>query len=345
MTLSTVRTAAAVAALVAALVPALVAASGCTSHRGAGRPVRIDGSSTVFLISQAVAEDLTRSHQAQVTVGASGTGGGFKKFCRGELDVNGASRPIKATEAAECERHGVRWLELPVAYDGIAVVVNRKDTWVDHLTVDELRRIWQPEAQGTITRWSQVRDGFPDRPLRLFGAGVDSGTYDYFTAAVVGKEHSSRGDYTQSEDDNTLVTGVAADEDALGFFGLAYFVENQDKLKLVPIDDGRDDDGTGPIAPSAASVTDGSYQPLARPIFIYASVAALERPEVERVVSYYLDHASTLAPAVGYVALPAEVGALARKRYDARRTGSVFAGGSRVGVTLEQLLSSEQAGT
>ena len=319
-------------------------ATGCSKRKASGRSVKIDGSSTVFLISQAVAEELTRAGTAQVTVGSSGTGGGFKKFCRGELDISDASRPIKSTEAAECKARGIEWIELPVAYDGLAVVVNPKNTWVDHLTVDELRKIWAPDAQGSITRWSQVRDGWPDKPLRLFGPGVDSGTYDYFTAAVVGKEHSSRGDYTQSEDDNTLVTGVASDEGGLGFFGYAYYAENQDKLKVVPIDDGKAGNGDGPIAPSPQTVVDGTYQPLARPIFIYASLAASERPQVDKVITFYLDQAATLAPEVGYVALPAEVGALAKQRYVARTTGSVFTGGSKVGVTLKDLLASEQAG-
>ena len=318
--------------------------AGCSKRKASGRSVKIDGSSTVFLISQAVAEELTRAGTAQVTVGSSGTGGGFKKFCRGELDISDASRPIKSTEAAECKARGIEWIELPVAYDGLAVVVNPKNTWVDHLTVDELRKIWAPDAQGSITRWSQVRDGWPDKPLRLFGPGVDSGTYDYFTAAVVGKEHSSRGDYTQSEDDNTLVTGVASDEGGLGFFGYAYYAENQDKLKVVPIDDGKAGNGDGPIAPSPQTVVDGTYQPLARPIFNYASLAASERPEVDKVITFYLDQAATLAPEVGYVALPAEVGALAKRRYVARTTGSVFTGGSKVGVTLKDLLASEQAG-
>ncbi len=319
-----------------------IAVAGCSQRRASGRTVKIDGSSTVFLISQAVAEELTRSGQGQVTVGASGTGGGFKKFCRGDLDVVGASRPIKQSEIDDCKAHGIEWLELPVAYDGLAVVVNPANTWVDHLTVAELARIWAPAAQGQLTRWSQVRDSWPDEPLRLFGPGVDSGTYDYFTAAIVGKEHSSRGDYTQSEDDNTLVTGVAGDRDALGFFGFAYYVENRDKLRLVPVDDLRADDGDGPVAPSPATVVDGTYQPLSRPLFIYASVVALERPEVDVAVDFYLAQASTLAPAVGYVALPAPVGELVRKRYRARRTGTVFEGGSRIGVTLEKLLASER---
>ena len=329
-------------ALVAVTVAAALVAAGCSARKARGTSVKIDGSSTVFLISQAVAEELARAGQAHVTVGASGTGGGFKKFCRGRLDLTGASRPIRSTEADACKAHHVEWIELPIAYDGLAVVVNPKNTWVDHLTVDELRKIWAPEAQHTVTRWSQVREGFPDKPLRLFGAGVDSGTYDYFTAAVVGKEHSSRGDYTQSEDDNTLVTGVAADEGALGFFGYAYYAENRDKLTLVPIDDGRADNGAGPVAPSPDTIVDGTYQPLARPIFLYASVTAAERPEVDKVITFYLDQLPMLAPAVGYVALPPELRELTRRRYTERRTGSVFTDGSTVGVTLEQLLRREQ---
>ena len=322
-----------------------VGLAGCSKRKAAGGSVKMDGSSTVFLISAAVAESYKKEKGGDASVGASGTGGGFKKFCRGELDIVGASRPIKATESDECKRAGVEWIELPVAYDGLAVVVNPKNTWVDHLTVDELKQMWAPEAQGSITNWSQIRDGWPDRPLRLSGAGVDSGTYDYFTQAVVGKEHSSRGDFAQSEDDNTLVQGVAGDENALAFFGYAYYAENKDKLKVVPIDDGKPDNGAGAIAPSPQTVVDGTYQPLSRPIFIYVSVGAAKKPEVDKLVTYYLEQASSLASRVGYVGLPAKVTDLTKARFKARKTGSVFTGGSKVGVTLESLLSAEHAGS
>jgi phosphate transport system substrate-binding protein len=324
------------------LAPALLlTAPGCSKRKAAGGTVKIDGSSTVFLVSAAVAESYKKEKGGSASVGASGTGGGFKKFCRGELDIAGASRPIKTTEIEECKKGGVEWIELPIAYDGLAVVVNPKNTWVDHFTVEELKKMWAPEAQGTVTSWSQIRDGWPDRPLRLSGAGVDSGTYDYFTQAIVGKEHSSRGDFAQSEDDNTLVQGVAGDENTLAFFGYAYYAENRDKLKVVPIDDGKTDNGAGPVAPSPETVVNGTYQPLSRPIFIYVSVAAAKKPEVDKLVTFYLDNAASLATRVGYVGLPAKVGDMAKGRYKARKTGSVFSGGSKVGVTLEALLSAE----
>jgi phosphate transport system substrate-binding protein len=304
---------------------------------GGGAPtgdvIRIDGSSTVFPITQAVAEEYQAKHGGKVTIGVSGTGGGFKKFCRGETVISGASRPIKDSEVKLCAENSIEWIELPVAYDGLAVVVHKNAAWVDHMTVDELKRMWEPEAQDKITKWSQIRVGWPDKDLHLFGAGVDSGTYDYFTAAIVGKEHASRGDFTSSEDDNVLVQGISTDEAALGFFGFAYYVENQDKLKLVPIDGGH-----GPVAPSLETVKDGTYQPLSRPIFIYVARKATERPEVDAFVKFYLAHSATLSEEVGYIPLPAAAVGLATDRYGKRTTGSVFDGGSKVGVTVEQLL-------
>jgi len=267
------------------------------------------------------------------------TGGGFKKFCRGEVDVTGASRPIKESEASDCKKAGIDYIELPIAYDGLAVIVHPKNTWVDHLTVEELKKIWAPDSK--IANWKDVRPGFPDKQLRLFGAGTDSGTYDYFTQAIVGKEHSSRGDFTANEDDNVLVQGVAGDEGSLGFFGYAYFHENKDKLKIVPIDNGNKEDGDGAIAPSPETVANGTYQPLSRPIFIYASGPALKRPEIDRFVTYYLDHTRTLSAEVGYVALPEKADALAKTRLKDRKTGSMFQGGSKVGVTMEALLAAE----
>ena len=303
-----------------------------------GDVVKLDGSSTVFPISQAVAEEFQKDRGGKVTVGVSGTGGGFKKFCRGEIAIAGASRPIKDEEAAQCKEGGIDYVELPVAYDGLAVVVHAKNDWAKDITVEELKTIWAPEAQGKITKWSQVRKGWPDKDLHLFGPGVDSGTYDYFTQAVVGKEHSSRGDFTSSEDDNVLVQGVSTDEGGLAFFGYAYYTENQDKLKLVPVDDGKDDNGKGPIAPSPESVENGTYQPLARPIFIYVSSKEMDRPEVKAYVEYYLTKGPELVKEVGYIALPANAYQLASKRFADRKTGSAFHG-SKVGVTVEQLLA------
>lgn len=329
------------ATVVVAALAALASGTACSKRKAAGGTVAVDGSSTVFLISAAVAEQASKAIGVDATVGSSGTGGGFKKFCAGDVDIAGASRPIKSGEADACKAKNIEWIEIPVAYDGIAIVVNNKNTFVDKLTVDELKKMWAPEAEGTVTKWSQIRDGWPDQPLRLLGAGADSGTYDYFTAAIVGKEHSSRGDYRQSEDDNVLVQGVESDDNALGFFGFAYYAENKDKLKIVPIDNGKPEDGDGGIAPTAETIAGGSYQPLSRPIFIYVSKNALAKEHVAKFVQYYLDQATTLSAKVGYVPLPGPVDALAKKRFTDRKTGSVFAGGSKVGVTLEQLLASE----
>lgn len=308
--------------------------------------IRIDGSSTVFPITEAVAEEFQKAHpRVRVTVGISGTGGGFKKFGTGETDITGASRPIKPSEVDLCNANGVDYVELPVAYDGIAVMVHAKNTWASSMTVDELKRLWAPEAQGTVTKWSQVRAGWPDEEIHLFGPGVDSGTYDYFTAAIVGEEHSSRGDYTSSEDDNVLVQGIATDRLALGFFGYAYYEANQDKLKLVGIEDGNDDNGKGPVRPSVSTVADGTYQPLSRPVFIYVNTKALDRPEVAAFVKFYLAHGPELVEEVGYIPLPERAYGLAQKRADDRVTGSLFAGkGSQVGVKIEDLLAQEAAG-
>jgi phosphate transport system substrate-binding protein len=277
-----------------------------------------------------------------VTVGISGTGGGFQKFCRGETDISDASRPIRPTEIETCSKAGIEYIELPVAYDGLAIVVNPKNTWADQVAVSELKTLWAPEAQGKILRWNQVRRSWPDREIRLFGAGVDSGTYDYFTEATVGKEGTSRGDFTSSEDDNVLVQNISTDELALGFLPLAYVEQNQSKLKLVPVDDGKPDNGKGPITPTADTVRDGTYQPLSRPLFIYVSRKAADRPEVQRFVQAYLESASLMRE-VGYVELTPQIYDLARKHFSDRRVGTAFgAGGSQVGVTLEQLLTREQ---
>jgi phosphate transport system substrate-binding protein len=305
--------------------------------------IKIDGSSTVYPISEAVAEEFQNKNQnTRVTVGVSGTGGGFQKFCAGETDISNASRPIKAVEIEKCEQAGIVYTEIPVAYDGLAVLVNPKNTWVDHFTVAELKKIWAPEAQNKVMKWSDVRPGWPDRELHLFGAGVDSGTYDYFTEAIVGKEGSSRGDFTASEDDNVLVQGVSSDENALGFFGYEYFFQNKEKLKLVPVDDGKDDNGKGPILASGQTVRDGTYQPLSRPLFIYVSHKGVERPEVKAFVDYYLKEGPWLIDQIGYMQLGDKGYELARARFANRVPGSLFAkGGSQVGLTIEQLLAQE----
>lgn len=304
--------------------------------------ISIDGSSTVFPITEAVAEEFRSTNRARVTIGVSGTGGGFKKLCKAETAITGASRPIKPSEVELCKTSNVEYIELPVAYDGIAVVVNPKNEWASQMTVAELKALWRPEAQGEIKRWSQVRTGWPDEEIHLFGAGVDSGTYDYFTAAIVGTEHSSRGDFTSSEDDNVLVQGVAMDRLALGFFGYAYYAENQSKLKTVAIDDQDESNGNGPVVVSPAAVMDGTYSPLSRPIFVYVSKAAVERAEIDAFMEFYLQNAPKLVSEVGYIPLPERAYSLASQRFERRTTGSVFGGGgSRVGVTVESLLAAE----
>ena len=305
--------------------------------------IQLDGSSTVFPISEAVAEEFQKANpNSRVTVGISGTGGGFQKFCRGETDISDASRPIRPAEIEACQKAGIEYIELPIAYDGLAVVVNPKNTWATSVTVAELKTLWSPDAQGKVLRWNQVRASWPNREIRLFGAGVDSGTYDYFTEAIVGKEGASRGDFTSSEDDNVLVQGVSSDELALGFIPYAYVEQNKDKLKIAPVDDGKADNGSGPIAPSSDTVRDGTYQPLSRPLFIYVARKAAERPEVQRFVDSYFG-ASALIREVGYVELTPQIYDLAKKHFAERKVGTAFgAGGSQVGLTLEQLLSREQ---
>jgi phosphate transport system substrate-binding protein len=306
--------------------------------------IKVDGSSTVFPISEAVAEDFQAANPGtRVTVGISGTGGGFQKFCRAETDITNASRPIKKTEIDACRQAGITFTEIPVAYDGLVIAVNPRNSWADFITVDELKRAWAPEAQGKVTRWNHVRTGWPDRELHLFGAGVDSGTYDYFTEAIVGKEGASRGDFTSSEDDNVLVQGIANDELALGFFGIAYYEQNKAKLRAVPVDDGKDDNGKGPIPASVENVKNGTYQPLSRPLFIYVTHKAATRPEIQKFVEFYLTKGGELAQEVGYVPLNAEGYTLARRHFEERVPGSVFeSGGSQVGLTIEQLLARER---
>ncbi len=302
--------------------------------------IRIDGSSTVFPITEAVAEEFQKRHpQVKVTVGISGTGGGFKRFARGETDISNASRPIKATEDEECRKNDVTYIELPVAYDALAVVVNPRNTWCTYLTMDELKRIWEPAAQGKITNWSQVRPGFPDVPLKLFGPGTDSGTFDYFTEAVMGKSGVSRGDYTASEDDNVLVQGVAGEVGGLGYFGVAYYEENKQRLKAVAIQHPDYNEGK-PALPTLENVIKNRY-PLARPLFIYVNRKAADRPEVRAFVEFYLQNAAKLSREVGYVPLPKRAYELALERFRQRVTGSVFGGKIEVGLSVQELLERE----
>jgi phosphate transport system substrate-binding protein len=301
--------------------------------------VRIDGSSTVFPVTEAVAEDFQKAkkQQVKVTVGISGTGGGFKKFCRGETDISNASRPILKKEMEDCKAAGIEYIELPVAFDALTVVVNPKNTFIRQLTVAELKKMWEPAAQGKVTRWNQVNPAWPDQPMKLFGPGADSGTFDYFTEAVVGKSKSSRGDFTASEDDNVLVQGVSRDVNGLGYFGFAYYFENKDKLKAVPI---VNEKGQA-VTPSMEAVEKGTYSPLARPIFIYVSTKSLARPEVKELVEYYMMNGASLAREVKYVPLPAKAYSQAWQHVQAGKKGTVFGGVAEVGVTIDELLRRE----
>jgi phosphate transport system substrate-binding protein len=301
--------------------------------------IKIDGSSTVYPITEAVAEEFQKAKRGtvKVTVGISGTGGGFKKFSRGETDISDASRPIVKKEMDACKEAGIEYIELPVAYDGIAVMVNPKNNWVVSMTPEDLKKIWEPAAERKVTKWNQVNAKWPDASIKLYGPGVDSGTFDYFTEAIVGKSRASRGDFTASEDDNVLVQGIATDRGALGFFGYAYYAENTDKLKLIPIDGGK-----GPITPSEQTIMDGTYQPLSRPIFIYVNKKAAERPEVKEFVEFYLKNAPKLVKQVKYVPLPDRAYKLAEERFARKVTGTVFGGEPKIGMKIEDLLKLEE---
>jgi phosphate transport system substrate-binding protein len=300
--------------------------------------VEIDGSSTVFPVTEAVAEEFQKAKKGKikVTVGISGTGGGFKKFCRGETDIQDASRPILKQEMEACKGAGVEYIELPVAFDALTVIVNPKNNWAPSMTVAELKKIWEPAAQGKITNWNQVRSSWPNAPLKLFGAGADSGTFDYFTEAITGKAKSSRGDFTASEDDNVLVQGVANDVNALGFFGFAYYAENTKKLKAVAVDNGK-----GAVAPSEKTVLDGSYQPLSRPIYIYVNKKSLAKPEVKEFAEFYLKNAPKLVKEVKYVPLPDKIYTLGANRVKSAKVGTAFGGHAEVGVTIDDLMKRE----
>jgi phosphate transport system substrate-binding protein len=289
------------------IITLLLIAAACGQPQKAGQKegsISIDGSSTVYPLSEAVAEEyLNLNPRVKITVGESGTGGGFKKFSRGETDINDASRSIKQSEADECKANGIAYTELLVAFDGMAIVVHPSNTWAQEITVEELRKMWQPEAQDVITNWNQIRPDWPNKPLNLYGAGTASGTFDYFTEAIMGEAKSCRGDYTASEDDNVLVQGVAGDEGALGFFGLAYYENNKDKVKLVAVDDLNPQNGDGPILPSLQTVKDKTYSPLSRPLFIYVNSKAAEKAIVQDFVTFYLESTSQLVTEIGYIPL------------------------------------------
>jgi phosphate transport system substrate-binding protein len=326
------------------VVPALlvgVASAAAPGRAQAQAAIKIDGSSTVFPIAEAFAEEfqIQKRGKVRVTVGVSGTGGGFKKFCRGETDMANASRPISVEEMENCRKAGVKYMEIPIAFDALTVVINPKNNWVKgpSMTIADLRKMWEPAAQGRINTWKQVRAEWPAERLMLFGPGADSGTFDYFTEAVMGKAKSSRGDFTASEDDNTLVQGVENNKSALGYFGFAYYIAHKDKMTAVKIDGGK-----GPVAPTIENVVNGTYSPLSRPLFVYVKESAASRPEVKEFVAFMLSEAgSELVGEVGYVPLPEEAYQLALKHFGNRKLGSVFGGHAKVGITIDQLLALE----
>jgi phosphate transport system substrate-binding protein len=299
---------------VATLALLAATAAGCGGG-GSGGTISADGSSTVGPYVTAAAEDFQAENDVQITVGISGTGGGFERFCRGETDISNASRPISAEEIALCEENGVEYVEFQVANDALTVVVNPENTWADCLSVEELNKIWAPGSN--VDNWQDVRAGFPDVGLKLFGAGTDSGTFDYFTGAVNGEEGASRSDYGASEDDNVTVQGVAGERGGLGYFGFSYFEENQNRLKALEIDG-----GGGCVAPSAATAQDGTYTPLARPLFVYVKTSAFERQEVEDFVGYILDNEREIAERAQFVSLNDDQLAKARSDFEAAVAGS-----------------------
>ncbi|OQW40870.1 MAG: protein sphX [Proteobacteria bacterium SG_bin4] len=301
--------------------------------------VKIDGSSTVFPITEAVAEDfqIAKRGSIRVTVGISGTGGGFKKFCRNEIDIVNASRPITELEMEACKQEGVQFIEMPIAFDALTVVVNPQNTWSKTITVDELKKIWEPAAQGKVTNWNQINPAWPDKRIKLYGPGADSGTFEYFTEAIVGKAKSSRGDYTASEDDNVLVQGVASDIYALGFFGFAYYIENSNKIHAVAVDS-----GNGGVIPSSATVEDNSYKPLSRPIFIYINAKSADKPEVNEFVNFYMKNATELVTEVKYFPLSQEVYNLNIEHLNKKKLGTVFKG-TGINIRLEDILKLESS--
>lgn len=324
-------------AVAGGLAAGMLAGAGSALAQSEPVTVRIDGSSTVYPVTEAVAEEFqAKNPNVKVTVGISGTGGGFKKFVRNEIDIADASRPISEKEMADAKANGIEFIELPIAFDALTVVVNKNNTWLKELTVADLKKMWEPDAQGKVTKWNQIRPEWPDTELKLYGAGSDSGTFDYFTEAVNGKSKASRGDYTASEDDNTLVQGVSTDKGGLGYFGYAYYYANQDKLRAVPIVN----KAGAAVLPSEATAHDGSYNPLSRPIFIYVNKKSLQtRPEVKRFVEFYLQNAATLIREVHYMPLPDSAYEKGASRIAKLETGTAFGGHNETGIHIDELFN------
>ncbi|HUE72923.1 MAG TPA: PstS family phosphate ABC transporter substrate-binding protein [Pirellulaceae bacterium] len=343
---------------VAVLLTAAVSCGGCNSDRGgaanstttaggsaAGEKltgkIAIDGSSTVFPVMEAIAEEFRNVQPSvQAPIGIAGTGGGFKKFCRGDTDISNASRPILEEEMTLAKENGIEYIELPICFDALTVAVHKDNDWVDAITVDELKKIWEPEAEGKVMRWNQVRPEWPNEEFKLYGAGTDSGTFDYFTEAICGKAKSSRTDFTPSEDDNTLVQGIEGNKYSLGYIPYAYYQPNTDKMTALKID-WKPDDELGPIGPSAETVVNGTYNPLSRPMFLYINKKSAERPEVKAFVEFLFDNIKELSTEVGYMPLPDKAYEMGRARFEQLQTGTGFGGVPEVGLPVEDILKRE----
>lgn len=301
--------------------------------------IKVDGSSTVYPITAAIAKEYqAQNKQVQVDVNFSGTGGGFKKFCAGEIDISNASRPISTEEMEACKKNNIGYIEIPVAFDALTVVVNPQNTWAKDITVDELKKMWEPAAEGKITNWSQVRSSWPNQPLKLFGAGKDSGTFDYFTSATVGKARASRNDYTPSEDDEVIAKGVSNDPNALGYFGYAYYQEHKDKLKVVAVDNGK-----GAVLPETKTVENAQYQPLSRPLFIYVNPQRIVgKGQAYQFANFYLRKAPSVAISVGYVPLPEEAYRIGYVQLNTGKIGTVYAGKPQLDLTIREVLRREK---
>ncbi|MDP1788189.1 PstS family phosphate ABC transporter substrate-binding protein [Nitrosomonas sp.] len=309
-----------------------------TSAVSAQSIIKIDGSSTVYPITKAAADkfQISKKNAIIVTVDISGSGGGFKKFCRGEIDIVNASRPILKNEIKDCKNSRVQFVEIPVAFDALTVAVHPENTWSTTMTVAELKKMWEPAAQGKITKWNQINPAWPDESFDLYGADTDSGTFDYFTEAIVGKIKSSRNDFTESENDNVLVEGVTSNKNGLGFFGFAYYIEDQTKVTAVAINNGK-----GGILPSVETVENGNYQPLSRPIFIYVNAKAIEKSEIKEFVEFYMKNAILLVKEAKFFPLPPRAYTTMMEHFNKKRVGTVFNGVTAVGLTIDELIRRE----